>query len=424
MKKKSAMQEDEQDHSQPERDLSLEQQHAVDLCSDIDERVVGITGGAGTGKTSVLGAAYKELKRTIGAKNVVLCAPTGRAAKRVQELTGISASTVHRLLEFPTPEEQPKDSEEDPPENKPKRNRWNPIEQKVVLVDEASMIGPSLYGQLMEALPSNGCIRFFGDNNQLPPVEDTDGESPFLKVLRRDKGNVTLTFNFRSDDYIVSNALRILEGRLPIQNDRFRIIYTESPLQYLVKFAERDFMRADHQIIMPTRKGNYGTQRINPALQIRFNGRGDSLQLDRYEDKDPALTIRGNDKFLWTKNDYALNVFNGEIGQVEWVDTENGDLSLLTPDRQIHVPARVRTYSSYHRTTISYDPRKNIELGYAVTTHKSQGSEFNTIIYCITGGQAYLLNRQNLYTAITRAKHQVIIISDRRAMGLSLRKAK
>jgi len=179
----------------------------------------------------------------------------------------------------------------------------------------------------MEALPTNGCIRFFGDNNQLPPVEsDGESESPFLKVLNRPDGNVTLTHNYRSDDFIVSNALRILEGRVPIQNERFRIIYDDNPIKRLIHFATKDFMDMDHQIIMPTRRGKYGTIRVNPSLQVKWNGRGPCLLLERHDDggKEPQadLAVRGQDKFLWTKNDYQLNLFNGEIGQIEWSMTK------------------------------------------------------------------------------------------------------
>lgn len=286
------------------------------------------------------------------------------------------------------------------------------------------MIGPTLYQQLMEALPTNGSVRFFGDNNQLPPVETDGQESPFLKILNRGEGVVTLTHNFRSDDFIVANALRILEGRVPLQNERFRIIYDDNPIKRLIHFATKDFMASDHQIIMPTRKGKYGTIRTNPSLQVKWNGRGPCLTLARNDDEEADLAVRAHDKFLWTKNDYQLNLFNGEIGQIEWVNDEDGSLGLLTPDRSLVVPATVRAYSPYHGHAISYDPRKNLELGYAITTHKSQGSEFKTIIYCITGGQAWLLSRENFYTAVTRAKHMVILITDRRAMHLSLKKTR
>lgn len=406
------------------QNLSLEQTHAVELGADKQVRIVGITGGAGTGKTLVLGQMYRALRQEFKAYEIALCAPTGRAAKRVYELTGIPAKTIHKLLEFPTPEdhEEARENGDDPPENKPKRNRYYPLVERVVLVDESSMVGPTLYQQLMEALPNNGCIRFFGDNNQLPPVEE--GDPPFIKILERDNDNVTLTHNFRSDDYIVSNALRILEGRVPVQNERFRIIYSDNPIIDVTRMATKDFMKSEHQIIMPTRKGKYGTIRVNPSLQLKFNSHGPALLLDRHDDETANLTVRAGDKVLWTKNDYALNLFNGEIGQIEWVNTEDGNLSLVTPERQIVVPSRIKAYSPFHGHAIQYDPRKHIDLGYAITTHKSQGSEFKTVIYCITRGQAYLLNRQNFYTAITRAKHQVIIICDRRAMGLSLEKAK
>ena len=402
------------------KDLSLEQQHAVEMGCDMNERIVGITGGAGTGKTSVLGIMYKELAEKHGASNIKLCAPTGRAAKRIQELTGIPAITVHKLLEYPMPDDPITDENGDiiQPENKPRRDHNRPLEQRIIIVDEASMIGPTLFMQLMDALPTNGVIRFFGDNNQLPPVEP--GTPPFLDILKR-KTSVELTFNFRIDNEIVANASRILKGSIPIRNGRFEIMYSDNPIKELVRFADKNFMRADHQIIMPTRKGNYGTMRANPSLQLSFNRDGAYLRLDRHEESEAQLAIKGQDKFLWIKNDYALNMFNGEIGTVDWVNTEDGSLKLITPDRAVIVPARVKAFSAYHGSYINYDPRKNIELGYAVTTHKSQGSEFDTIIYCVCASQAYLLNRRNFYTAITRARKQVIMITDRRGMALSLR---
>lgn len=403
-------------------DLSMEQQTAVDMGCNMQERVVGITGGAGTGKTSVLGHMYTELVSIHKKGSVVLCAPTGRAAKRIQEATGIPATTIHKLLEFPMPDEPHKDEDGNvvQPENKPGRDVFNPLTQRIVLVDEASMVGPTLYGQLMDALPKGGVIRFFGDNNQLPPVEP--GTPPFLDVLER-KSSIELTFNFRSDDFIVANAQRILNGVIPIRNPRFEVIYSNDPIRELVKFADENFTRHDHQIIMPTRKGKYGTIRVNPSLQLKFNPTGPFLRLDRHDGTEAPLALKSGDKFLWTKNDYALAMFNGEIGQVDWINTEDGSSNLVMPERELVVPARIKAYSAFHGHMISYDPRKNLELGYAVTTHKAQGSEFHTIIYCVHQGQAFLLNRRNLYTAVTRAKRQVIIITDRRGMSLSLRRA-
>lgn len=392
--------------------LSMEQQHAIELCCDTSHIIVGVTGGAGTGKTLVLGKAYKEVS---GPK--VLCAPTGRAAKRIQELTGIKAKTVHRLLEFPQPDD-PDDGQEVIP-NEPRRNSANPLVEKVVFVDEASMLAPTLYRQLMSALRRDGVVRFFGDNNQLPPVEE--GTPPFIEILRKFP-MVELTFNYRSEDDIVSNAVRVLGAKLPLRNNRFEIIYSDNPIKTMLDFVTPHFTEPTHQIIMPTRKGRFGTMRTNPSLQTRFNRDGPMLRLDRFDPKESQLGVRAGDKFLWIKNDYALGLFNGEIGHIKWVDPEDGELEIVTPERSIHVPARQKVFSPYHGTVINYDPRKQIELGYAITTHKSQGSEFDTVVYCVCAGQAFLLNRRNFYTAITRAKNQVIVITDRKAMGLSMRR--
>lgn len=394
--------------------LSGLQEAAVLMCCDLTEVIACVTGGAGTGKTLVLGRTYNELRSR--RKRVALCAPTGRAAKRIQELTGIKAKTIHRLLEFPVPTDDDY-GEADP--NEPQRNRQRPLDEQIVIVDEASMVSPTLYRQLIDALPKGGVIRFFGDNNQLPPVEE--GKPPFITLLK-ERPSVELNYNYRSGDLIVENAQRILRGSVPMRNERFEVIYTEDPLRQLLHFVTKDFMQEDHQIIMPTRRGKFGTMRINPSLQMRFNKSGPMLRLDRFDDKEAPLAVRADDKFLWIKNDYKLEMFNGEIGAVDEIDPDEGSLILATEDRKVIVPARLKTYNPYLGTVINYDPRKQIELGYAITTHKSQGSEFATVVYCMSRGQAFMLNRRNFYTAVTRAKQNVILITDRRAMHLSLRR--
>lgn len=401
--------------------LSDEQAEAVDLCLDNQVRMLSVTGRAGTGKTSVLGAAYLDTSTQVGKDKVVLCAPTGRAAKRIQELTGIKAKTIHKLLEFPEPDDEDENGNPLPPE--PRRNRDRPLIERVVYVDEASMLSQDLYECLMAALPTNGRIRFFGDNEQLPPVEKG---SPFAELLKT-KARKELTHCFRSDDEIISNTERIRQGRIPLRNSRFEIIYSSRPFQALIEFVDRSVTTPKCQIIMPTRVGNFGTARVNPTLQLRFNPTGDILRVDRPEklaqkDQAPPIALRGGDKFLWVKNDYALKLFNGEIGYIDWVNSEDGCLQLSMDDRVIVVPPFIQVYSPYHGHVIHYDPRKKIELGYAITTHKSQGSEFDTVIYCMTRAAPRLLNRRNFYTAITRAKHRVIIVCDAPSMQLALRR--
>jgi exodeoxyribonuclease V alpha subunit len=392
--------------------LSMEQQDAVDLCCDLSNVIACVTGGAGVGKTLVMGEVYNELRRK--KKTVALCAPTGRAAKRIEELNGIKAVTVHRLLEFPMPWEEFEKS--DP--NMPKRNRENPLHQQVVIVDESSMISPHLYRCLMDALPRGSVIRWFGDNNQLPPIEE--GKPPFITLLK-EWPSIELTYNFRSGDVLIENAQRILRGYLPQRHPRFEVLYTENPVRMLIDFVTEEFTQESHQVIMPTRRGSAGAGRVNPSIQMRFNSKGDMLRLDRFDKKEAALAVRARDKFIWVKNDYKLDLFNGEIGYIDWVDADAGELGIVTGQRAVVIPPRIKMYDSYRGCVINYDPRKQIELGYAITTHKAQGSEFDTIIYCMSRSQAWLLNRRNFYTAVTRAKKQVVIITDRRAMGLSMR---
>ena len=398
-----------------EKVLCMEQGNAVDLCCDLKEVITCVTGGAGVGKTLVLGEVYRELKKA--KRKIVLCAPTGRAARRIEELTGLKAKTVHRLLEFPKPNDD--DLDEGTDFNEPRRNRQNPLEENAVIVDESSMISPQLYRNLMDALPKGGIIRWFGDNNQLPPVEE--GKPPFITLLK-ERPSVELTYNFRSGDLIVDNAQRILAGYLPMRNSCFEIIYDESPLQRLLEFVTKDFMEEQCQIIMPTRKGKAGTIRVNPSIQMRFNGYGPMLRLDRFGKDEAPLAVRQGDKFIWIKNDYKLDLFNGEMGYVDWVDPDAGELGVISGTRAVVIPPRIKTFNAFIGTTINYDPRKQIELGYAVTTHKSQGSEFETVIYCMSRAQIFLLNKRNFYTAVTRAKRNVILITDRKAMGLAMRR--
>jgi exodeoxyribonuclease V alpha subunit len=402
-------------------DLSGRQQEAVDLCLDRQVRICSVTGRAGTGKTTVLGTAYTDTELQVGKDRVGLCAPTGRAAKRIFELTGIKAKTVHKLLEFPEPDEEDKDGNPLPTE--PRRNRERPLFERVLYMDEASMLSQGMYEYVMAALPNNGRIRFFGDDEQLPPVE---AGTPFQDILKT-KPKVVLEHCFRSDDEVIMNAERIRMGRVPQRNHRFEIVYTNNPIKTLIDLVDERFCEQNHQIIMPTRVGKYGTARVNPSLQLKFNPTGDILRVDRMErlaqrNQDPPIALRGGDKFLWTKNDYTLKLYNGETGHIDWVNSEDGSLQLSMDDRTIVVPPFIQVYSPYHGSIIHYDPRKKVQLGYAVTTHKSQGSEYDTIVYCMSRGAPRLLNRRNFYTAVTRAKHRVIVICDAKAMGLSLRR--
>lgn len=399
--------------SKPSLRLSSEQEAALEASADRTTSICAITGGAGTGKTTIIKMMYDAL-RAYGA--VVVAAPTGRAAKRITEATGIKALTIHRLLEFPLPDE-------DGIPGEPKRNSMNKLTQLAVIVDEASMIDLALYTQLMAAVPRASVVRFVGDANQLAPV----GEGrPFKALLARDDiQSFWLTHNYRSGDDIIDNAQRVLAGRQPLTNPSTIIVRVGSPSKAVIDLADDDFRALDAQIITPTKRGQYGTERINVSLQVKFNPTGPHLALPRYEEKKAALVVRPGDKIIWTRNDYILGLFNGDMGIIESLDEEDGTLVIVFDEgRAITIPPTAQYFHQAYRTMIVYDPRKAIDLGYAITTHKAQGAEYDRVIYVITSRAPFLLDRTNLYTALTRAKRHLTILTDAKALYLSTRMPK
>lgn len=405
--------------------LSPEQEQGVETCTDPTTRMAAVTGPAGTGKTTILKHVAEDVRANH--RTVMLCAPTGKAARRITEATGLIARTIHKTLGFPMPDDRGKqflDANGDPvpdgPPGEPRYNKRNPLPVHTLLVDEASMIGPTLWKQIMDAMPPGGVVRFFGDTNQLPPIEE--GLSPFRRLLNTPNA-VYLTHNYRSSDAIVGNAIRILSSRLPKRNDSFEIIYSNTPYDAAIDFLKgrKEYTTDEHQIITPQRrKGRVTTDRFNRTLQMLYNKRKGKLALLRLEKTDEPLTVKPGDKAIWVKNDYNLSLLNGDIGRIVSLDEEDGSLQMDIDNRAVLIPPEMEGKGQWGRYW--YDPRKQIELGYAITTHKSQGSEFDSVVYVISGNQPYLLNRNNLYTAITRAKSKVTIITDTHGMGVSIRK--
>lgn len=393
--------------------LSNEQQNAVDLCADLDQRFVSVTGPAGTGKTTILKDVYGELHQR---KRISLVAPTGRAAKRIQEATGIEAKTIHRLLEFPAPIEVV-ESRGKVKFGEPKRNRWNTLLCDVLFIDEASMISKEIYDYVMDALPKDACIRLFGDVNQLPPIETGRNRSIFEEVLDT-KPSISLTYNFRSDDSLIEGANRILRGRVPARGDKFEIITTSDPLGALREVITTDYARTSYQVLTPKRKSSMGSISINSVIRTKFNlMQGKSkLLLDRLDPNEEELTIFQDDKILWAKNDYTVNIMNGELGTIDAID--DGSIALILDDmRHVVIPPSSKSGFGYY-----YDPRKQIDLAYCMTTHKAQGSEFDEIIYLMSRAQAWMLDRNNFYTGVTRAKKKVTVITDAVAIQMAVRK--
>lgn len=392
--------------------LTEKQEAAVALCLDRSNRIVAVTGAAGTGKTSIL----KYVREELDPDTTALCAPTGRAAKRIQEATGFRASTIHRMMRYGMPDD-------DDEVSFPAHNERNPLPYLTILVDEASMVDEELYRNVIDAMPTGSVIRFFGDIHQLPPV---NGISPFARILEK-YPNVILEENFRSQDGIISVSQDILKGKTPQPNEKFVMLNPGAGkmLEGADVFIDDAFRGMSKQIIIPTKKGKYGTWDVNRYMQNKLNPSGKALRFDVRDPREPDVVdrrvLRIGDKVIQTKNDYNIKVFNGQIGWIEDLDPEEGWLDVNFEGRVYHYPPILEKYDERRgRNLFAYDPRINLELGYAITTHKAQGSEFDLVLLMLNN--SYVLNRANFYTAITRAKEKVVCLLGPGALNAALKK--
>lgn len=359
---------------------------------------------------------------------VACCAPTGKAAKRIYQATGIEALTVHRLLEYPHPNERdPKTGEALDP-TFPQRHKYNPLQYDVVLCDEYSMVNHSLHRNLLDALPRGGSIRMFGDVNQLPPIEEKGMEgvkSIFAEMLDTWPKVVLETLHRQGEgSLIVSNGARILRGQVPVRGDEFKMVVTDHPLEAvkeILALGEMNFKEFDTQFITPTKKRLLGSHAVNSLLQNHYNPDAQviGLEVPRHKwDAERPIWVHDGDKVIWTENNYDLEIFNGEIGRVKSTN-EFGGIEIDFGDRVIEVPLEIT--KEFRGKIISYDPRRALDLAYALTTHKFQGSECQNVLYMINRSQFYLLNRNNFYTGITRARKFVQLITDQKGLWQAVR---
>ncbi len=363
-----------------------------------------LTGGPGTGKTTVLKAIITLLEQM--GHTVAVAAPTGRAAKRIGELTGREAKTLHRLLEVQwTDEDEPVFS----------RNEKDPLDVDALVIDELSMVDVPLFESTLRALKSGCRLVLVGDCDQLPAV----GAGCVLQDLIA--GDVLpvvqLTEVFRQalESRIVQNAHRIVKGQMPALGERdgdffflSRPSATDTVETVLDLCARRLPMKYNYtiweniQILCPGRKGALGTRELNAHLQALLNPPAD----DKREIVIEGVTLREGDKVMQVKNNYdipwtrddgemATGVFNGDIGRLIRVDTEEGTLTVRYDDRE----------ALYNRKDAA-----DLEPAYAVTVHKSQGSEFDAVVMPVFSGVPQLTYRNLLYTAVTRAKSLLILV--------------
>jgi exodeoxyribonuclease V alpha subunit len=413
-----------------EIELDETQYKAVAACCNIANRIVAVTGAAGTGKTTILKHVYRQLYSQ--GRPVVLCAPTGKAAKRITEATGITAQTIHRLLEYPHPGERDEKTGKALISTDPKRDRNNPIEEMVVLCDEYAMVSVEVHRNLLDALPNGGVIRMFGDANQLQPIESNKRLqrelSSFLKILNKFDGIRLETIHRQvGDSNIITNGQRIIQGSMPLRRDDFVIKITDNPVETVLDFMqdnladEIDYGTIHNQLITPTKVGWVGTEALNSAIQQLLQPSSKPYVIAERQKWSNIEEQRFylDDKIINTTNNYPLGMFNGETGVIK-AFMDNGDIVIDFGDKTIEVPVSLEMVGRHG--TFYMNPQKDLDLAYVITTHKAQGSEYDRVCYIMNRSRSYLLNRKNFYTATSRARSHVTVITDAVSINLSLYK--
>lgn len=383
--------------------LSDSQQQAVKTV--IQSKVCVITGGPGVGKTTIVNSILEMLKHC----NIkfTLCAPTGRAAKRLSESTGLTAKTIHRLLEF------------DPSAYEFKRNSDNPVIGDFFVIDESSMVDISLMNQLIRAIPDHAALLLVGDIDQLPSVGPGNVladviESQAVPVVR-----LTEIFRQSSASQIIINAHRVNEGAMPIgTTDKhiasdFYIVEANTPEHIHEKLIQVVTARIpkrfglnpiqDVQVLTPMNQGGLGTRSLNVSLQRALNP-DSQPQVKRFD-----FSFAPNDKVIQTVNNYDKEVFNGDIGVIHTVNRQDELLRVRFDERLV---------------TYEFSELDELSLAYATTIHKSQGSEYPAVVIPISTQHYTMLQRNLLYTGITRGKKLVVLIGQSKAINMAVRNKK
>jgi exodeoxyribonuclease V alpha subunit len=384
--------------------IQLADQQRRAIAEALTSPVLVITGGPGTGKTTLL----RGIVDILGAKDVEirLAAPTGRAARRLGDATGRGASTVHRLLEM------------DPSQGCFLRDADRPLECDLLIVDEASMLDVPLAWATVRALPAGGRLILVGDVDQLPSVGPGRVLADLIKSAVVPVVRLTEIFRQAAESGIVTNAYRINAGEMPVlelptgearEKADFFWIERQDPeavVDILLRLTTERIPRsfgldpiADVQILTPMNRGPLGVMRLNTVLQERLNPGGEGLRRGGY-------TFRAKDKVMQIRNNYELEVFNGDVGVIDVIDEEEGEIRVL-------FEGRPRTYS--------LKDLDELVLAYACSIHKSQGSEYPAIIVPVHNQHYRMLQRNLFYTALTRAKKLAVLVGQRQALATAVR---
>ncbi len=395
--------------------LSEEQREAILTANT--RKVTVITGGPGTGKTTIMKGVLNVMLRR--GREVLLCAPTGKAAKRLEEACGFEAKTIHRLLEVSAISDE---------EQRFSKNEANPLSADFIIVDEMSMVDIQLIDALLKAMKRGAGIILAGDVDQLPSVGAGNVLSDIINSGVVPLVKLNTVFRQAEESMIVVNAHRINDGKMPeLGNTRSDFFFMSRPDHGSAAALIRELVSVrlpkaygydpfgDIQVLSPSKKGIAGVASLNSMIQERLN----PPAADKPEQKRGELVFRLGDKVIQTKNNYAaewenpadstsgFGIFNGDIGVIKDIDGIDKSLSVEFDDGK----------------TVKYDfaALDNLELAYALTVHKSQGCEFKAVIIPVCSFAPMLMTRNLLYTAITRAKELVVLVGSADSVAAMVR---
>ena len=364
----------------------------------VTEKILVITGSPGTGKSTILNFVIKIFEKEN--KSVLLGAPTGRASKRLYEATGKEAKTIHRLLNY------------NPKLNKFIKNEKNPIDADMVIIDEASMLDIRLMRNLLLAIKPQTGVIFVGDVDQLPAVGPGNVLSEIIGSDIVPVIELQKIYRQEGESLIIYNAHKVRDGQFPYigkpKNNDFFFIEKNEPeevvdliLNLLTQRIPKSFNYNplyDVQVIVPTNKGIVGVNNLNSRIQ-------DILNFNSQKVLRGSVQYRLNDKVMQLKNNYEKDVYNGDIGFINGIDMEMEEITVNFDGRNVD-------YSFFELDELS--------LSYAISIHKSQGSEFKCVIIPLLTSHYMLLQRNLLYTAITRAKELAVIVGSKKAIGMAV----
>lgn len=381
--------------------ITLSDSQRIALEKTMSSKVSVITGGPGVGKTTVINSIL-HIMRAKGIRTT-LCAPTGRAAKRLSESTGQQATTIHRLLEF------------NPRLFNCKRNAYNLLDTSLLVIDESSMVDIVLMNKLLRALPDHAALLLVGDVNQLPSVGPGYVLADIINSQQMPVSQLTEIFRQAACSKIITNAHAINAGRVPNVTKKgeandFFFITAETPEEIKDKLlnivlchlpARFGFNPVrDIQILTPMNRGETGTYSLNNVLQSQLNGDA-KLKVTRY-----GWTFSLGDKVIQVINNYDKNVFNGDIGIISAIDTKEAEACIQFDDKEIHY---------------NFNELDELSLAYATTIHKSQGSEYPCVVIPLSMQSYLMLERNLIYTGVTRGKKMVVIIGQKKALSIAVK---